>query len=367
MMQRCNIMSVFKTIRAAYQNYLLIPTFKPLILLFLFKNDVMRNLIYTCLIGLIALSCDDGDIFEVELLFNQELELCIDVNTTEGSTLLYDTKVDPNESLSVQFPISGNTDIFSPTTYNNIDLATGFTKILTVDESSIKFNYRTYNGAPEGLICQINPEPGTTIINDYEAVSGAEIKFVSTFEDDDNDGIPSDQEGRGVQADDGSYPDAIDTDGDGLANYVDADDDNDNVLTINEISDPNDDGYFSDSLNTDLDLEIANGDDPKPNYLDNDDDGDMVLTREENEDEDNNLNDDVDENTPLGMAIPPVPRYLDFMADTIYINDVIITTTYERTVTVEVTVLEANIEIINISPLFLGTYINTTTLPEEEE
>ena len=353
-------MSIFKTIRAAYQNYLLIPTVKGLILLFLFKNDVMRNLIYICLIGLIALSCDDGDIFEVELLFDQELELC---EEDANQYLLYDTKEDPSESLTLVFPVSAaNTAIFNP-----LDNS-GEPYTLVVNGSSIAFNYRTYNGDPEDLICEIIPEPGTTITNDYAAASGAQIEFTSIYEDDDNDGVPSDQEGRGAQAADGSYPDAIDTDGDGLADYLDADDDNDNVLTINEITDPNGDGDFSDSLNTDLDLEIANGDDPKPNYLDNDDDGDGVITRYEDEDLDNNLTDDIDENTTLGMENPAVPRYLDSEANEVFVNDTIVATTYTRTVNVTANVLEANIEIINISPLLLGTYINniTFTYPEPE-
>ena len=135
-------MSIFKTIRAAYQNYLLIPTVKGLILLFLFKNDVMRNLIYICLIGLIALSCDDGDIFEVELLFDQELTLCGDENSSEY--LLYDTKLDPSESLTLVFPVSAaNTAIFNP-----LDNS-GEPYTLVVNGSTIAFNYRTYNGDPE--------------------------------------------------------------------------------------------------------------------------------------------------------------------------------------------------------------------------
>jgi len=345
-------MSVFKTIKIGFQNYLLITTNKLLILLFLFKNTAMRNILYIFIIGLITFSCDDGDIFEVELLFDQELELCGDENSAEY--LLYDTKEDPSESLTLKFPVStANNRIFNP-----IDNS-GTPYILTINGSTRAFNYRTYNGNPEDLICQIIPEPGTTITNDFPAASGAEVEFISIYEDDDNDGIPSEQEGRGAQSEDGSYPDAIDTDGDGLANYVDADDDNDNILTENEITDPNEDGDFSDSLDTDGDN--------IPNYLDADDDGDMVLTREENEDLDNNLNDDIDETTVLGMAIPPVPRYLDFEADEIYINDIVIATIYERTVTVTVNVLEANIEIINISPLFLGTYINILTLPEEDD
>nr|WP_321222672.1 hypothetical protein [uncultured Psychroserpens sp.] len=317
----------------------------------------MRNLLYICLFGLVTFSCDDGDVFEVELLFDQELELCGDINSDEY--LLYDTKINPSESLTLKFPVTTtNSAIFNPTDNS------GEPRTLTVNGNTIAFNYRTYNGDPENLICQIIPEPGTTIINDYPAASGAEIEFISIYEDDDNDGIPSDQEGRGAQAADGSYPDAIDTDGDGLPNYRDADDDNDNVLTINEITDPNDDGDFSDSLNTDLDLEIANGIDPIPNYLDPDDDGDGVLTRNEDEDLDNNLNDDIDENTVLGGQIPAVPRYLDFEANEEFLNNNLIETTYTRTVTVTVTVLQANIQIINITPLFFGTYTNVLTLTE---
>jgi hypothetical protein len=344
-------MTVFKTIRATYQNYLLIPTVKGLILLFLFKNDLMRKLLYICLISLVTLSCDDGDIFEVDLLFTQVLELCGDEDSDEY--LLYETKEDPSESLTLRFPVNNaNKRIFNP-----LDNS-GEPDTLIVNGTTIAFNYRTYNGTPDDLICQIIPEPGTTITNDYPAESGAEIEFISIYEDDDNDGVPSDQEGRGTQAADGSYPEAIDTDGDGLANYVDADDDNDNVLTSIEITDPNDDGVFDDSLDTDGD--------GFPNYLDDDDDGDGVDTRDEDEDGDNSLTDDVDPSTTLGMETPAVPRYLDFEADEVFVNDTVVATTYTRTVNISVTVLQANIDIINISPLFFGTYINTITLPEEE-
>ena len=63
----------------------------------------MRRSIYICFIALLALACDDGDIFEITLEFDEELDLCIDVNEGE-SFLLYDTKEDPSESLSLLFP-----------------------------------------------------------------------------------------------------------------------------------------------------------------------------------------------------------------------------------------------------------------------
>lgn len=74
-----------------------------------------------------------------------------------------------------------------------------------------------------------------------------------------------------------------DTDGDGISNYLDNDDDNDSILTIHEKSLY----YFIDS-----DVDTI------PNYLDNDDDNDGILTFFENPDPNNdgNPNDALDDN-----------------------------------------------------------------------
>jgi CheY-like chemotaxis protein len=55
-----------------------------------------------------------------------------------------------------------------------------------------------------------------------------------------------------------------DTDGDGIPNYLDIDDDDDGILTINEHPDDNGNGYPDDALDTD--------NDSTDNYLDPDDD-----------------------------------------------------------------------------------------------
>ncbi|MFD2914406.1 hypothetical protein [Psychroserpens luteus] len=321
----------------------------------------MRNLLYICLIGLVALSCDDGDVFEVSLEFDQELELCIDIN--ENDNLLYDTKLDPSESLSLLFPISNNIDIFEPTEYNSVD-PVGYVKTLTINESSIKFNYRTYNGDPNDLICQFIANPGTEIIEDYSSASGAIAEFTTTFEDDDLDGILSEKEGRGTRADDGTYPDAIDTDGDGLPDYIDEDDDNDSILTKNETPDPDGDGNPSDALNTDLDLEIASAGDILPNYLDNDDDGDGTPTINEDADGSTFLTDDFDESEGINI----VPRYLDFNADDSYTAIELGETEYTRTTVVSVVITNSNLGIASIDTIELGTYTFTTIFvyPEEE-
>lgn len=104
------------------------------------------------------------------------------------------------------------------------------------------------------------------------------IKVTDVAEDRDNDGLSddlelvigsnlnnpdSDSDGIDDKTEAGSNPTKpIDTDGDGLANLLDADDDNDGIPTKEEGSkDADQDG--------------------NPNYLDTDDDGDSILTKDE--------------------------------------------------------------------------------------
>ncbi len=80
-----------------------------------------------------------------------------------------------------------------------------------------------------------------------------------------------------------------DTDGDGIPNYMDNDDDGDLVLTIFEY-------VFVDGRNANSILLDTDGD-GIPNYLDNDDDGDGVLTIDEDYNGNNNpLDDDTNNN-----------------------------------------------------------------------
>jgi len=307
----------------------------------------MRYFLYLCVLGLLAFSCDDGDVFEVSLEFDQVLERCGDDDS--DNYVLYDTKTDPSESLTLLFPVNTQTRaIFNPS--DN----TGTPVELTINGGTTAFNYRTYDGAPENLICQDVPIPGTTITNDYEAESGAIASFISTFEDDDNDGIPSEFEGRGPQAEDGTYPDAIDTDGDGLFDYIDKDDDNDNILTTAENANYDDIDGLANAQDTDGD--------GTPDYLDNDDDNDGVLTINEDENDNLSLLDDFDESNGVNTT----PRYLDANATDTYLQDEFIVTQYTRNVEVIVSILNANIDILNATEIFLGAYsVNAITLPSE--
>ncbi len=110
--------------------------------------------------------------------------------------------------------------------------------------------------------------------------------------DADNDGLLNDEENMDPNGD-GDFSDAQDTDGDGIPDYLDPDDDNDNVLTINEDIDGN-----GSALNDDTDG------DGIPNYLDTDDDGDGISTLQE----DLNGNNNPDDEDFDGDGIP---NYLD--------------------------------------------------------
>lgn len=105
----------------------------------------------------------------------------------------------------------------------------------------------------------------------------------SIYEDTDNDGTMAND----------------DTDGDGKANFIDFDDDNDGISTKYESADVNNDGNPADAIDTD--------NDGTPNYLDDDDDGDGILTKNENADPNGDGNPDDAEDSDGDNT----PDYLD--------------------------------------------------------
>ncbi len=280
-------------------------------------------------------SCDDGDVITVELEFDKVLAVCGDTNS--DNYVVYDIKTDPNESLSLLFPSNATTDkIFSPS-------VTPYNYELTINNSTVRFNYRTYDGDPSGLICEEIPDADVSIIEDYEASSGGTFYTETTYIDDDEDGIPSELEdinGNGDLEDD-------DTDGDGIPNYKDNDDDNDNVLTIDENPDLNDDGLIDDAQDTDGDT--------IPDYLDTDDDNDGTITRYEDE----NLNKNPKDDFADGSTIR---RYLDAAANDIFVQDELKTSTFKRHITVTFTIENVDLDILNTDFIDLGTYTTTLTI-----
>ena len=281
----------------------------------------MRNyflvLIFSCFV---FVSCNDGDVISVELDFDKTLTLCGD--ETSSNYILYDTKTTPFESLTLLFPNNLQADSIFNTGIS------GKTETLLINGNSVRFNYRTYSADPNTYICQDIPDASVSVTNNYEASSGNVI-FTTTFEDDDNDGVPNALEFDG------------DTDGDTIPDYKDYDDDGDNVPTINEKPDPNGDGDLSDMQDTDGDL--------IPDYLDMDDDNDGSLTKFEDENNNGNLFDDL----ATGAA---VARFLDITVDDSFESSVTNPNEFSRNFSVNVTLENIDISILSTDSFFLGTY-----------
>lgn len=301
----------------------------------------MQKVLYVLSLLVLTTACDDGDVLEVELDFNKQLFIC-DLNP--AVYFLYDTKTDPSESLSLIFPNNPTTDLIFYPVENN------FATTFAINGGATKFNYRTYDGDPTNLICNLLPDANTNIINDYAATSGT-VTTLTTFIDDDDDGIPSaleDRNGNGDLTDD-------DFDGDGIPDYLDADDDNDNVLTKDEK--PN---YTeADGLSKAQDTDGRDG----PDYLDPDDDGDGVLTRLEDENSDGDPRNDRDENT----STPTVPRYLNKIATDDFDYQFFNKNKYLRIVTVKFDISNVNLDIISLTDIDFGTYKKSYIIEEKDD
>ncbi|MFI1771489.1 hypothetical protein [Thalassobellus citreus] len=304
----------------------------------------MRKLFYILLpLSLLTLyTCDDGDIITVEFDFDKTLELCrednIDNFVTKDNYVLSDVRKDPYESLILLFPYStANEAIFNPTEANT-------ETELIVNNSSVIFNYRTYDGDPSDLICQDIPGSGTNILSDYSAAAGARVSFLSTFTDDDDDGVLTIDEDINQDGD----PTNDDTDEDGIPDYIDEDDDNDNVKTSIEL------GNIDDPLDTDEDGVL--------NYLDSDDDGDDIPTINEDENGNSNLRDDFDI-TITGSE--QIPRYLLKEAKDSFPAGKSLSNSYERTYTVSIKLLDFDLVTIQSDSLDFGTYTRTITIESE--
>lgn len=228
-------------------------------------------------------TCNDGDVITVDLEFDETFQVC----GTSG-LIFYKTKNAPSESLSIRITGLNSINDILAVDANNI-----YEENFALSSSNV-LNYRTYSNATlpsTGLFCSDVPLSSINITNDIESTSG-NVNIRTVLTEDDNDGIPAhleDINGNGDLTDD-------DTDGDGIPNYLDEDDDGDNILTKNEKPDPNGDGDFSDAQDTDGD--------GIPDYLDNDDDGDGILTRDEE-------NQSVDQNPANDISLNGIPDYLN--------------------------------------------------------
>lgn len=262
---------------------------------------------------LLFFSCNDGDILTVEFDFEDTFSQC-------GDLVFYKTKSDPSESLSIVVNDINFEDLF--------ELTAGETLELTSNSNT--FNYRTYSNVslPSDLFCSDVPSSEVNITQDFDSSNNPSI-FTTTLTEDDNDGIPAELEdlnGNGDLEDD-------DTDGDGIPNYLDQDDDGDNVFTVTENPDYTEADGLANAQDTDGDN--------IPDYLDTDDDDDGVLTRdEESVDQDQNPTNDIRDpnigpdylNKDVFLTLPAVAYRLH---------------TIQQTYTISLVITELDLEILS--------------------
>ncbi len=154
-------------------------------------------------------------------------------------------------------------------------------------------------------------------------------------------------------------PQADSSDEDGIPDYLDQDDDNDNVPTINEIDTDDIDGDGDPTNNLDTDG------DGNPDYLDIDDDGDGVNTILEDEDQDMNPRNDLNVG-PDGVTI--IPHYLNTLETTDHGNPGLTDTNiYTRTVTINFLIIDFNLEILSSDAIDFGTLTYSFNLPDDED
>lgn len=200
------------------------------------------------------IGCNDGDVIVTTFDFDDSsLQFC----GGPGGYLFFKINSTATESISLRL---GNTEqLFLES--DTLDV--------TLNGSSNYANYRIYSSEVDSdYFCNEVPPTTPSVSVEYFAESGiANLITMTTL--DDNDGLAVNFELNG------------DTDGDGLLNYYDFDDDGDNVPTLLELDTANADGDNNPLTNP----KDTDGD-GIPDYLDEDDDNDGVLTRYEDLDGD---------------------------------------------------------------------------------
>ena len=224
----------------------------------------MRKLVTLFLLSFLFFTCDDGDVITVEFEFDDTFEAC-------GNLVFHKEKDDPSESFSILLTSDSNynslEDVLAYTLSTDSVYATPATPIkeFTINGSSNRFNYRTYNAdLPNNYFCSDVPPSEIEILTDEESVTGL-VTITTSLIEDDNDGLPAWFEDENLDGDNDPSTNPTDTDGDGIPDYLDDDDDGDEVLTRDEENDSPDQNPANDVTNP------ASG---LPDYLN----GDVVTT-----------------------------------------------------------------------------------------
>lgn len=235
---------------------------------------------------LISLSCDDGNFDVPEFNFSS-----IDIDDC-GDVVLF--KINENETFVIELDpkLNGEDDNFLTFDWDN--------KTFSVTENGTnKITYRTLAEKPTAnYFCQNIPPTSPAVLSEWLGTGNVIVDTDLT--EDDNDKVQETDE-------------SLNTDGDDFPDYIDSDDDGDDLSTLKE--DLDGDG---DPTNDDTDG------DGKPNYLDNDDDGDGIDTIDESTTEDANGNGIVDYLDPGTTSTISSPRNLKNSYQELYKTTIVI-------------------------------------------
>lgn len=226
----------------------------------------MKNILGLFIVSCILISCDSGDIivtsFELE---DSKLSLC----GSDDQKVLYVINND-NVYETMSLEVTGNQ--FEDSLQNVLTTNVDKDIVLNFNNNN-RLTYRLYDGdVPSDYFCSQIPPKEPRVIDEYQSTSGGTININTFFNDNlasddaDGDGLDNSEEGWNAAG-----VNQLDTDGDGIPNYLDIDDDGDNVSTKNELTTTDEDPTAEGLKDTD--------EDGIPNYLDPDDDNDGALTR----------------------------------------------------------------------------------------
>ncbi|MDC0408763.1 hypothetical protein OAM38_00965 [Flavobacteriaceae bacterium] len=222
------------------------------------RNISATYYIYILISLAVFSSCDDGDVAVQSFDFeDQSLSYC----DNDQSILFYVRNS------------SGTEAVLADLTVNLTNLLSAGVLSYELSGNTNNVAYRIFDtSADPDYFCSAIPPTRPMVIDELIAISGR-AEMLVVVNKDDLDGLSADDESPLDQ----------DTDGDGLFDYIDFDDDGDNIPTAFEL-----DVFNNDGDNNPLTNPLDTDQDGIPNYLDPDDDGDGVLTIDED------LNGDLD-------------------------------------------------------------------------
>lgn len=201
-------------------------------------------------------SCDDGNIITTTFDFDEEtsLTLCQQNNLN----VLHFIDQETNEAISFVFSLEDFDGTFIEDNEQivlDIEIPLNATNSVTYRRLSSSISGNQY-------FCQEVPPSSPQVIDEFVSTTGGTATLqIRITEQDDDDGVDEEEDFN------------IDSDGDGIPDFLDIDDDNDNVETrVEAVFEVDENGNPIPGQYVDTDG------DGIPNYLDDDDDGDGVLT-----------------------------------------------------------------------------------------